>query len=118
MPSISAALNDLLNDTGLPVDEALDRHFAEDFRQSTNGEWLDRAGFAEQMTRLRTILDHVDIRVLAELTQGSAYAERHILTATQRGGSTASQEVYLFAEIADDGRFASLEELVRPLPQS
>ncbi|MGN6125323.1 MAG: hypothetical protein ACTHON_02060 [Humibacter sp.] len=115
MPSISAALHDLINDQELSVEDALDRHFRPEYRQSTNGDWIDRATFAEQMTQLRTFVDHAEIEVVAELTQGDIYAERHVLTATQRDGGTASQEVFLFGEIAEDGRFASLEELVRPL---
>jgi len=115
MPSISAALYDLLNEQASPVEDALERHFRPEFRQSTNGDWIDRATFVEQMTVLRSFVDHVEIEVLAELTQGDSYAERHVLTATQRDGGTASQEVFLFGVIAEDGRFASLEELVRPL---
>ncbi|WP_243062290.1 hypothetical protein [Humibacter sp. RRB41] len=118
MPSIAAALYDLLNERDVSVEDALARHFTDEYRQSTNGDWIDRAGFAEQLTQLRLYVDHVEIRVLDELSDDASYAERHILTATQRDGSTAAQEVFLFGQIAEDGRFASLEELVRPLADS
>lgn len=115
MPSISAALHELLGSRELTVEEALTRHFADDYRQSTNGDWIDRAVFAQQLTQLRGFVEHIDIEVKGELTQGSAYAERHVITVTQRDGGKGRQEVYLFARIAADGRFASLEELTRPL---
>jgi len=116
MPSISAALHDLLGGTDLAVEDALTRHVADDYRQSTDGTWIDRAAFAAQLTQLRTFVERVDIEVKSELTQDASYAERHIITVTGRDGSTGSQEVYLFGEIAPDGRFAWLEELTRALP--
>lgn len=118
MPSIAAALYDLFNERELSVEDALSRHFVDEYRQSTNGEWIDRSAFAAQVTQLRQFIDRVEIDVKGELHSGADYAERHVLTATQRDGSTAAQEVFLFGTIAEDGRFASLEELVRPLTES
>jgi hypothetical protein len=115
MASISAALHDLLAEQDLPVEDALARHFTDEYRQSTNGDWIDRAAFAEQIAQLRSFVDHVEIRVIDELTQGSRYAERHIVEVTGRDGSVVAQEVYLFADVAEDGRFESLEEISRPL---
>lgn len=115
MASISAALHDLLAERNRSVEDVLARHFTHDYRQSTNGDWIDRAAFAEQVTQLRAFIDHVEIRVLDELMQGSRYAERHVIQVTGRDGSVIGQEVYLFADIAEDGRFASLEEISRPL---
>lgn len=116
MASIAAALNELIAGRDVTVEDALIRHFTDSYRQSTNGEWIDRAAFAQQMTQLRPHVDSVEITVLDEVSQGSAYAERHVIRVTQHGGGVARQEVFLFAQLADDGRFDSLEELVRPLP--
>jgi hypothetical protein len=116
MPSISAALHDLLAARDLTVDEALTRHVTDDYRQSTNGEWIDRAAFAQQLSLLRSFIESVDIDVRDELVQGSSYAERHVITVTQRDGAVGRQEVYLFGRLAEDGRFAWLEELTRALP--
>jgi hypothetical protein len=118
MASISAALHDLIVERDLPVEQALARHFTDAYRQSTNGDWVDRATFGQQITQLRSFLELVEIDVLGELQQDSAYAERHIINATQVDGSVLRQEVFVFADIAADGRFDRLEELVRPLPVS
>jgi len=115
MASIAAALHDLLNERDLTVEDALSRHFTDDFHQSTDGDWIGRAELADRMNQLRLVVDRAEIRVIDELANGSDYAERHVLSATLRDGSTMAQEVFLFAQIAADGRFGSLEELVRPL---
>ena len=114
MTSISQALYELLNERDTPVDEVLTRHFADEYRQSTNGEWVDRAGFAQQIEFLRAGIDIADIDVVAELVQGDAYAERHLIQVTQNDGTVAAQEAFVFATVAPDGRFLALEELTRP----
>ncbi|MBS2534233.1 nuclear transport factor 2 family protein [Catenulispora sp. NF23] len=114
MPAtIATALTDLLLSPDLPLDEALDRHFAPDYRQRTDGVWIDRAGFAEHIAHLRGVVADGTIRVHDELAgaDGVRYAERHTIDIVKADGSTASHEVYVFAERAPDGRFVRLEEV-------
>ena len=115
MASIAAALHDLLNEPDLSVESALTRHFTDEYRQSTDGTWIDRAEFGRQIQGLRTFVAHAAIDVVDELVDGTAYAERHVIRITGRDGTTARQEVFLFGRIAADGRFAELEELTRHL---
>lgn len=117
MSSISQALHELLNEPETPVGDVLSRHFTEDYRQSTNGEWVDLAGFAQQIEYLRSGVDVAEFEVLAELTQGDSYAERHVVRVTQKDGTAAAQEAFVFAELAADGRFRSLVELTRPVAE-
>lgn len=114
MASISEALLALLTDHDRPVEQVLDEYFTDDYRQSTDGVWVDRGGFGERMSQLRSYLQGVEIEVVAEVTNGSVYAERHVIRATQLDGAHLGQEVFLFAELAADGRFAKVEELVHP----
>ncbi|MFI1648458.1 nuclear transport factor 2 family protein [Streptomyces avidinii] len=107
---ISAALTDLLLSRDLTVEEAADRHFAPEYRQRTDGEWADRAGFIEHITHLRGVVDHGSVQVHEELYEGSKYADRHTVRVTKTDGSTVSMEVYLFGEFAADGRFSRIEE--------
>ncbi|CAM5658947.1 nuclear transport factor 2 family protein [Streptomyces avidinii] len=108
---ISAALTDLLLSRDLTVEEAADRHFAPEYRQRTDGEWADRAGFIEHITHLRGVVDHGSVQVHEELYDGSKYARRrHPSTSTKTDASTVSMEVYLFGEFAADGRFSRIEE--------
>ncbi|MCX4960372.1 MULTISPECIES: nuclear transport factor 2 family protein [Streptomyces] len=107
---ITAALTDLLLNRDLTVQEAADRHFAPEYRQRTDGEWADRAGFIEHISHLRTVVDHGRVEVHEELYDGLKYADRHTVHVTKTDGSTVRTEVYLFGEFAPDGRFSRIEE--------
>ncbi|TWE10318.1 nuclear transport factor 2 family protein [Rudaeicoccus suwonensis] len=114
MTDIASALRDLLG-SDEPLDAALDRHFAPGYRQRTDGVWDDRAGFAEHIGHLRTIVAAVDVEVLDEFVDGRRYADRHIVTVTKRDGSRVIQEVYLFGQQDESGRFERIEEVTMML---
>ncbi|MGW8974487.1 nuclear transport factor 2 family protein [Streptomyces platensis] len=107
---IEAAMNDLLFARDITVQEAADRHFAPEYRQRTDGEWIDRAGFVEHITHLRTLVADGEVQVQEELCDGSKYADRHTVDITKKDGSTVCMEVYVFADFAPDGRFRRIEE--------
>jgi hypothetical protein len=107
---IRAALTDLLFTPGLDLDEAADRHFAPDYRQRTDGDWADRTEFLAHITHLRTVVAGGSVEVHDELVDGTRYADRHTVEVTKTDGSTVRMEVYLFADVAPDGRFRRIEE--------
>ncbi|MFI8392718.1 nuclear transport factor 2 family protein [Streptomyces sp. NPDC085540] len=107
---ITRAIHDLLFTPGLDLTEAVDRHFSPDYRQRTNGVWSDRTSFVQHMTRLRSLIRSGRIEVHDELRDGSRYADRHTVTLLHYDGHTSRIEVYLFAELAPDGRFQRVEE--------
>lgn len=111
MTTISAALHDLLNEPDLPLEAAVSRHFTDAYRQRTDNEWSDRAGFVEHIAHLRALVARVEIDVRDEFIRDRCYADRHIVHLTKRDGSTVTQEVYLFGELAEDGRFRRAEEV-------
>ncbi|GAA2612973.1 nuclear transport factor 2 family protein [Streptomyces tubercidicus] len=108
---IKAALNDLIFSRDLTVEDAAERHFTPEYCQRTDGEWLDRAGFVEHITHLRTLVADGEIEVHDELYDGSKYADRHTVHVTKKDGSTVRLEVYVFADFAPDGRFSRIEEV-------
>ncbi|AUA16406.1 nuclear transport factor 2 family protein [Streptomyces sp. SID8382] len=108
--NIAAALTDLLLTPGLELTEAVDRHFAPDYHQRTDGRWDDRGEFMAHIAHLRTIVASGSVQVLDELAQGDRYADRHIVDVAKADGSTVRTEVYLFGEFAPDGRFRRIEE--------
>jgi hypothetical protein len=108
--TIADALTDLLLRPDLSVDMAIDRHFAPDYRQRTDGTWTTRAQFAEHISHLRAIISGGTVNVREELTDGHLYAERHVIELVKNDGSVARTEVYAFGERAPDGRFARIEE--------
>ncbi|WP_042416442.1 nuclear transport factor 2 family protein [Streptacidiphilus anmyonensis] len=107
---IRTALTDLLLTPGLALEEAVDRHFAPDYRQRTDGRWDDRAEFLAHIAHLRTVVADGSVEVHDELVSGDRYADRHTVSVTKTDGSTVRMEVYLFAEFAPDGRFRRIEE--------
>ncbi|WP_414507120.1 nuclear transport factor 2 family protein [Streptomyces sp. NEAU-L66] len=107
---IEAALNDLLFRHDLTVQEAADRHFTPEYRQRTDGQWADRAGLLDHITHLRTLVAGGHVQVHEELHDGSKYADRHTAHITKKDGSTVRTEVYVFADLAPDGRFSRIEE--------
>ncbi|MFE2141053.1 nuclear transport factor 2 family protein [Streptomyces sp. NPDC059456] len=107
---IEAALNDLIFNRDLTVQEAADLHFTPEYRQRTDGEWADRAGFVEHITHVRSVVAGGHVEVHEELYDGSRYADRHTAHITKKDGSTVRMEVYVFADLAPDGRFERIEE--------
>lgn len=107
---IQAALTDLIFSKDLTVEQAADRHFAPDYRQRTDGQWADRAGFVEHIAHVRSLVADGRVEVHDELCDGGKYADRHTVHLTKKDGSALSVEVYAFAEFAADGRFVRLEE--------
>ena len=117
MSTIKDAVEDLLNNRQLSVDEAVDRHFGPTFRQRTNGIWDDRAAFHARVVRFREMVEHSTITVLDELANDGYYAERHVVDLVKYDGERITQEVYVFAQRDPDGRFNQIEEatvLLRP----
>ncbi|MGW4773711.1 nuclear transport factor 2 family protein [Nocardia sp. NPDC004278] len=107
---IATALTDLLFTPGLPLTEAIDRHFAPDYRQRTDGRWDTRAEFAEHIAHLREVVTTGSLRVLDEFVHDHTYADRHIVEVIKTDGTHVATEVYLFGEFAPDGRFRRIEE--------
>ncbi|OZM83106.1 nuclear transport factor 2 family protein [Pseudonocardia sp. MH-G8] len=113
-----AALTDLLFNADLTVEDAVDRHFAPDYRQRTDGQWDDRAGFVAHISHLRTVVAEGFVEVHDELYDGTRYADRHTAHITKKGGSTVRMEVYAIGDLAPDGRFRRVEEVTLMLQGS
>ncbi|MFI5776497.1 nuclear transport factor 2 family protein [Nocardia sp. NPDC051570] len=107
---ISAALTDLLFDRSIDVETAVARHFADDYRQRTDGVWADRAEFVEHITHLRGVVESGSVEVHDELSDGDRYADRHTVHARKNDGSEVAFEVLVFAEMTADGRFRQIIE--------
>ncbi|MFJ5025099.1 nuclear transport factor 2 family protein [Streptomyces goshikiensis] len=107
---IKAALTDLLLNEELTLAEAADRHFTPDYRQRTDGEWADRSQFLDHIAHLRTLGATGEVEVHEELHDGDKYADRHTCHIVKKDGATVSMEVYVFADMAPDGRFRRIEE--------
>ncbi|WP_115529243.1 MULTISPECIES: nuclear transport factor 2 family protein [Xanthomonas] len=112
---LKAAVDDLLNNRQLSVEEAMDRHFSPDFRQCTNGLREERTAVSERIVQLREDLQHATFVVHDEFCCGNRYAQRHTIALAMRHGPALALDVYVFAERDADGRFLWIDEAVYPV---
>lgn len=118
MTTVKDALADLLQNPDLSVAEAAERHLSPDFRERTNGHWVDRAGFLTGVDELRRTAREITITVLDEVIDGNRYADRHIIDVQHVDGRRSIQEVYLFATLDAVGRLERIEEAAFALDAS
>ena len=107
---IATALTELVLDRELTVEQAVSRHFTDDYRQCTDGVWCDRAEFVDHIEHLRTVVAGGEVEVHEELRDGARYADRHTVRLVKTDGGRVRTRVYLFAEVAADGRFHRIDE--------
>lgn len=114
---VETALNEVCfgDDQHHPLEATIDRYFAPDYRQYTDGEVTDRDGFAAHIAALRALTVAGRIEVLEIVRQGNRIADRHEVTVTRRDGTTSRMEIYLFGELAADGRLRRVDEISHPL---
>jgi predicted SnoaL-like aldol condensation-catalyzing enzyme len=98
-----------------PLLETIDRYFAPGYRQCTDGEEIDRAGFVEHMRALRRRVASGQVEVIEAVREGNHVADRHRVEVTKPDGGTVTMEVYLFGDLDDTGRLVRVDEVSRML---
>ena len=79
----------------------------------TDGELASRDGFARHIRAVRALAADGTIKVREAIREGNRIADRHEVTVTRRDGATSRIEVYLFGELASDGRLRRVDEITR-----
>jgi len=110
MSRLQYAINALLG-PACSLEQAMQSCFTEDFRQRREGRWLSRQEFAAQIQSLRELAQAIRVTVLDEIVDAPRYAHRHVIEVTLHDGGILQREVYVFAELAPDGRFRRIEEV-------
>lgn len=96
-----------------PLQATIDRYFTPDYQQRTDGELVDRDGFAAHIKVLRELVAHGEVEVVDALRDGDRIADRHLVSVTKHDGTASQLEVYLFGELAPDGRLRRVDEISR-----
>jgi predicted SnoaL-like aldol condensation-catalyzing enzyme len=96
-----------------PLEATIDRYFTPDYTQRTDGAHSDRNGFAAHIRALRAVAAEGTVKVSEAMREGDRIADRHEVTVTKRDGTTSRIEIYLFGELADDGRLRRVDEITR-----
>ena len=89
------------------------RYFTPDYWQRTDGELIDRDGFAAHIEALRQLVAHSEVDVVEALRDGDRIACRHVVSVTRHDGTVSQLEIYLFGELAADGRLRRVDEISR-----
>lgn len=95
------------------VDAIVSQFITDDYVQYVNDDVLSRTEFLDHALHLKSQLASGHGEVLEFLTDGMTLADRHRVYATKRDGSTVDAEVFLWADIAPDGRLSELREVTR-----
>jgi hypothetical protein len=89
------------------------RYHTDDFMLSNDGINLDRERLLAHVRSGRRKVDEIHVEVHQTLTSGSRVAGRYTLTAVMRRGPVIATEIYMFGELARDGRLHRVEQLSR-----
>jgi hypothetical protein len=96
-----------------PAEATIDRYFTPDYQQRTDGQLTSRDDFARHIRALRALAAQGSVTVREVLLDGNRIADRHEVTVTRQDGTTSRIEVYLFGELASDGRLRRVDEISR-----
>ncbi|MBF9131981.1 nuclear transport factor 2 family protein [Plantactinospora sp. S1510] len=111
--------------TGYPVEvafgaddaaEVFDRYHTPDFVLYNDGTPLDREKLLAHVRPARRRATSVHIELHETLVSGDRVAARYILTAVMVKGTVIATEIYMFGQLAEDGRLRRIDQLTRLVP--
>jgi hypothetical protein len=91
----------------------VDRYYTPDIEQIADGVTLDRQRLIDHLRPVRKNLVAWEYDVHEALRSGDQLAARFTIHAEMRQGRTISTEVYLFGEVAPDGRIRRTTQATR-----
>ncbi|WP_426512872.1 hypothetical protein ACPPVO_20855 [Dactylosporangium sp. McL0621] len=90
-----------------------DRYHAPEVVVRSDGIDLDRERLLQHVRPARKRVSSVHTEVRDALNAGKRIAARYTLTAVMRKGQTVTTEIFMFGELADDGRLLRVEQVTR-----
>jgi hypothetical protein len=94
----------------------LDRYHAPDFELVNDGVLLDRQRLVDHIPVARRQAVGVRVEVEQALVDGDQVAARYRLIAQMRKGRTVTTEIYMFGQLAADGRLRRAVQTTRAIP--
>ncbi|WP_225102597.1 nuclear transport factor 2 family protein [Streptomyces sp. CoH27] len=94
----------------------IDRYHTPDIEWHSDGIWLDRDKLIAHARPARKSAIALDVEVHDTLVAGDRVAARYTLRSTMRKGRRLSNEIYLFGELAPDGRLRRVHSTTRDMP--
>jgi hypothetical protein len=93
-----------------------DRYHTPDFVLYNDGIPLDREKLLAHVRPARRRATSVHTELQETLVSGDRVAARYILTAVMAKGNVIATEIYMFGQLAGDGRLQRVDQLTRLVP--
>lgn len=95
------------------VASVFDRYHAPDFVMRNDGVELDRDRLLAHVRPARKRARGVRVVVHETMTTADQVAARYTLTADMASGNTIATEIYMFGQLAADGRLRRIDQITR-----
>jgi hypothetical protein len=95
----------------------LDRYFVPDFEYHNDGILLDRQKLIDHVRPTRKNVVSCRVEVHETVLVGDRVAARYTLHAVMRKGKALVTEVYMFGQLAPDGRMQRINSINRVVPE-
>jgi len=100
------------------VTSVFDRYHTPDFVMRNNGLELDRDRLLAHVRPARKRARDVQVVVHETMTTADQVAARYTLTADMATGNTIATEIYMFGQLATDGRLCRVDQVTRDVSPS
>jgi SnoaL-like domain len=94
----------------------MDLYHTPDFEMINDGVRLDRDRLLAHVATGRRNATGVQVVVHDAVIDGDRVAARYTLTATMRKGQVIATEIYMFGDLAPDGRLRHVDQVTRSVP--
>lgn len=94
----------------------MDRYHTPDYELLSDGIPLDRQRLLDHVRSGRKRATAIEVEVAETLNHGDQVAARYRLTASMRKGNVITTEIYMFGQLAPDGRLRRGTQLTRAIP--
>jgi hypothetical protein len=94
----------------------LDRYHTSDFELVNDGVLLNRQRLLDHIRPARRQATGLHVEIEQALVAGDQVAARYRLVATLRKGAVVTSEIFMFGELAPDGRLRRAVQVTRQLP--
>jgi hypothetical protein len=96
----------------------MDRYHTPEFIMINDGIRLDRERLLAHVSTGRKRAAGVHVAVHDTVSNGNCVAARYTLTATMRKGPVIATEIYMFGQLAPDGRLHHVNQVTRSIPSA
>lgn len=95
--------------------EVIDRYYAPGFLQVSDGIEIDRDRLIKHIRPVKKSVVSGSYEVLEAVMDGNRLAARFVIRAVTKQGKETENDVHVFCEMTDDGRFVRIDQITRSI---